>query len=129
MFWRQDQDTALNPSFLPSEILHQHSSIHITFEGFIIFIQPSLDPLKMIFRKVSLLLAVACASSYAFVPSRTVVTPRTMAVQSQSASFAAQISTSAPSRSSARFMSDAAAAPEPEKKSVLEKVRTWNSHD
>lgn len=78
----------------------------------------------MIFRKVSLLLAVACASTYAFVPSRTVVTPRTMAVQSQSASFAAQISTSAPSRSSARFMSDAAAAPEPEKKSLLEKVRT-----
>ncbi|GFH57937.1 hypothetical protein CTEN210_14413 [Chaetoceros tenuissimus] len=78
----------------------------------------------MIFRKVSLLLAVACASTYAFVPSRTVVTPRTMAVQSQSASFAAQISTSAPSRSSARFMSDAAAAPEPEKKSLLEKIKS-----
>ena len=77
----------------------------------------------MIFRKVSLLLAVACASTYAFVPSRTVVTPRTMAVQSQSASFAAQISASAPNRSSARFMSDAAATPEPEKKSLLEKVR------
>lgn len=76
------------------------------------------------FRNFAAILAIACLSADAFVPSRTMVIPQAAHVmQSKNTNFASQLSNPMPKYKSARFMSDAAAeVPKPEKQNILQKV-------
>jgi hypothetical protein len=78
----------------------------------------------MMLRNFAAILAIACFSADAFVPSRTLVIPQAAhLMQSKNTNFASQLSSPMPKYKSARFMSDAAAEiPKPDKQSILQKV-------
>jgi AAA family ATP:ADP antiporter len=78
------------------------------------------------FRNFAAILAIACLSVDAFVPSRTMVIPQAAHVmQSKNTNFASQLSNPMPKYKSARFMSDAAAeVPKPEKQNILQKIKS-----